>query len=170
MRKKLTAQVVAGLKPSAKGRVEIWDTLLPGLGLRVLSTGKKVLIVATRRPGAKHPVRLKLGEHPPLVLVEARTKARALTAGGVALCASIQFRPFAEQFLQHGRTKKGRSVRQTTQATYRKILIRYVAELHQRPIAAITRREIAALISNIATKSDRLAGPQHARTTIRLRY
>ncbi len=38
---RLTAASVKRLRPPAKGRIEHWDSLLPGFGLRVSETGRK---------------------------------------------------------------------------------------------------------------------------------
>jgi hypothetical protein len=38
---KLTQAAVERLKPPASGRIEVWDSQLPGFGLRVSETGRK---------------------------------------------------------------------------------------------------------------------------------
>ena len=62
------------------------------------------------------------------------------------------FKPLAEQFLAHGRTKRGRELRPATVRAYRRGLIVYAARLHSRPVQSIRRREIAALIETVATE------------------
>jgi integrase len=46
-RLRLTALGVERLKPPASGRIEVWDTILPGLGLRVTDQGRKTFVVMT---------------------------------------------------------------------------------------------------------------------------
>lgn len=41
--KKLTDTVVAKTKPPASGRLEYWDSLLPGFGLRITDKGARSL-------------------------------------------------------------------------------------------------------------------------------
>ena len=45
---RLTAASVERLRPPAKGRIEYWDNLLPGFGLRVSETGAKTWVLMYR--------------------------------------------------------------------------------------------------------------------------
>jgi len=56
---KLTQAAVNNLKPPPRGRVEIWDSQLPGFGLRISDKGRKTW-QAFYRVGGKM-VREKLG-------------------------------------------------------------------------------------------------------------
>ena len=56
---KLTQVAVDKLKPPATGRVEYWDSQLPGFGLRVSDTGRKTWQALYRVDGKM--VREKLG-------------------------------------------------------------------------------------------------------------
>jgi integrase len=152
MRRKLTELAVNRIKPPMTGRLEVWDLTLPGFGLRISSTGRRTWIVAVRRPGKSNPVRLKIGALPPMSLADARGKARETMAGG-APAEPVAFKDVLAAFLQHGRTKKGRPLRQNTADQYRRNLHGYAARLHNRPIEDITRREVAELIGGIATDS-----------------
>ncbi|MGE0118690.1 MAG: tyrosine-type recombinase/integrase [Dongiaceae bacterium] len=74
---KLTDRVVQGKKPPAEGYVELWDSHLPGFGLRLSAHGKRSFQVMTRVNG--RPVRYKLGTygiHPTETLAAARDEAR----------------------------------------------------------------------------------------------
>jgi integrase len=75
---KLTAMTVAKLKPPANGRVEHWDAVLPGLGLRVTDKGAKSWTVLYR-VGVRQR-RATLGRYPLMSLAEAREKAGELLA------------------------------------------------------------------------------------------
>jgi Arm DNA-binding domain len=89
---KLTELAVARVKPPAEGRREIWDAALPGFGLRITATGARSWVVAMRKPGAKHPARVKIGEPPEMGLSEARDRARALMRDPGALAVRDKLR------------------------------------------------------------------------------
>jgi len=79
--KKLTATVMSNLKPAPKGkRVELWDSLLPGFGVRVGETGRATFMVMYRTTdamtGRKVQRRHTIGRYPVVKLDEAREKAR----------------------------------------------------------------------------------------------
>ena len=71
---RLTAASVERLRPPAKGRIEHWDSLLPGFGLRVSETGAKTWVLMYRI--GRRQRRLTLGKYPALGLAKAREKAR----------------------------------------------------------------------------------------------
>jgi integrase len=73
---KLTALTVAKLKPPASGRAEHWDTVLPGLGLRVTDKGVKSWTVLYR-VGARQR-RATIGHYPATSLADARAAAGKL--------------------------------------------------------------------------------------------
>ncbi len=73
----LNNRAIRAIKPAAAGtRREIWDALVPGLGIRTTATGAKSFVLATRYPGSKNPVRRTLGSYGELTLEQARVKAR----------------------------------------------------------------------------------------------
>src|SRR5437868_13292048 len=55
----LTQAAVNNLKPPARGRIEVWDSQLPGFGLRISDTGRKTWQAFYRVDGKV--VREKLG-------------------------------------------------------------------------------------------------------------
>jgi integrase len=146
MRKRLTDLAVARMKD----RGEAWDTLLPSFGIRV-GARTKTWIIATRRPGARNPVRIRVGGYPDLGVAEARTKAREMMAAG-GPPATATFRPLAEEFLEHGRTRKGRPWRPATLSAYRAALLVAAEPLHGRRVHEIRRRDIADLLRVVAAK------------------
>jgi integrase len=151
MKRKLTDLSVARMKPPASGRVEIWDSVLPAFGLRVSATGRRTWMVALRRPGKKQPSRLTVGTAPPMSLAEARAAARVLMETG-ASPESVEFKVLAEEFLEHGRTRKGRSWRPATLRAYRGALIGCAAPLHHRHVRDVRRRDIADLLRAVAAE------------------
>jgi integrase len=151
MKKKLTDASVARLPLPATGRSDCWDLLLPGFGLRVSATGRRTWNLIRRKPGGKNPVREKLGEFPAMGVAEARARARAALAEPAV--SPVKLEELIEQFLAHGRTRKGRSLRQNSVDQYRRNLANYAAPLHRRAVAEIHRRDIAALLHRVSITS-----------------
>ena len=73
MRTKLTDRNV-NRKPPAKGQLEMWDTVLPGFGLRISYGGKRAYFIMARINGKQR--RLSVGNAALIGLAEAREKAR----------------------------------------------------------------------------------------------
>jgi integrase len=143
-RRRLTDLAVARLKDPGI----VWDTLLPAFGIRIGSKGR-TWIVATRRPGKRHPARLRVGAYPDLGVAEARTRAREMMVTG-APAEPIKFKALAEDFLEHGRSRKGRSWRPATLSAYRAALLVAAGPLHHRHVGDIRRRDIADLLRVVA--------------------
>lgn len=78
MKRKLTAAGVERMKAPASGRVEVFDSLLPGFGLRVSETGRKSWFVMYRLYGKL--IRQTIDTYPKIELDEARNRARASLA------------------------------------------------------------------------------------------
>lgn len=82
MKKKLTEMAVSKLAPEAGRRLEVFDTLTPGLALRITEGGKKSWSVMYRVAGRgdggnRGPLRrMTLGAYPLIDLKAARDKAR----------------------------------------------------------------------------------------------
>ena len=74
MKRTLTAQFVDRVKAPESQRVEVWDTKLRGLGLRITSRGIKTWAVVYRNNFGKQR-RYTLGRYPDLTLSDARTGA-----------------------------------------------------------------------------------------------
>ena len=72
---KLTKISADRVKPPKSGRRELWDTIVPGLHLRVTENGTKTYALMSRLHGKQ--LRMTLGRHGVISLEEARRKARA---------------------------------------------------------------------------------------------
>ncbi|MGO7331741.1 tyrosine-type recombinase/integrase [Rhizobium leguminosarum] len=72
---KLTKRVIDGLGPREKDYFE-WDDELPGFGVRVWPSGKKVYLAQYR--AGKQTKRFKIGAHGPLTVDEARKEAKVV--------------------------------------------------------------------------------------------
>lgn len=84
-RKKLTDKALSALGPAPAGtRYEIFDTIIPNMGVRVTDKvadnktgrGRASFFLLARFPPSTNPTRRALGEYPALELADARTKAR----------------------------------------------------------------------------------------------
>jgi integrase len=71
----LTDRFIRSLKVEPGARTEIWDAVVPGLGVRASDTTKAFVLVA-RYPGSNNPTRRSLGKYGRLTLEDARIKAR----------------------------------------------------------------------------------------------
>lgn len=74
---KLTKRIVDGLSPEANERI-IWDGEVPGFGIRIYPTGRKVYLVQYRSNGRTR--RKNLGQHGVLTADEARKEAKLVQA------------------------------------------------------------------------------------------
>jgi hypothetical protein len=149
MRTKLTELGVARLKPPKRGRLEVWDQTLPASGVRITENNARSWIVALRRPGAKHPSRIKLGQPGPngMSLAEARAKARELMTNPSALMAQSQPDTVAAvvaQFIERYQKPRNRRWLEVE-----RILTRELKPWANRLITSIVRRDIRELIDGI---------------------
>ena len=81
MAQRLTVETVEHAKPATAGtRRTLWDSVVPGLALRITDKGARSWVVMRRIKGEKLPVRRKLGEYPGMSLAAARTEARGWVA------------------------------------------------------------------------------------------
>lgn len=78
-RTKLTKRVVDAIVPPASGEVNLWDSEVPGFGLRVRYTGSRVYVVEYRNR-AQRKRRVTLGPHGRLTVDLARDLARQILA------------------------------------------------------------------------------------------
>jgi integrase len=168
-------------KPVAGKQVMIWDAVLPGFGVRVSGQGKLAFVVLRRPIGSKKPVRVTLGHFPPMTLEAARKAAQgALTELLAGKNPTIErerrireqqeadaktFAGVARRYLDHVQGK--RAIRQITGIVGRELLPRFDG----RPIASITKRELAAMIDEIKAKRSgpgvrKLGGEEAARQTL----
>jgi integrase len=153
MRAKLTELSVGRLKPPQSGRREIWDSTLPAFGLRITAAGARSYVVALRKPGAKHPSRIKVGEPGTMALADARAKARELMADPSALehqdpVPVDTVATVIEQFIARDQKPRNRHWHEVEQ-----ILNRELAPWLARPIQSITRRDVIERLDAIADRA-----------------
>src|SRR5262249_39682156 len=97
----LNDRIIRALKPAKPGkRVEIFDSLVPGLSVRTTDAGVKSFTLATRYPGHKHPARRTIGRYGEGSLEQASNTAREwlpLVARGIDPAVEIERQRLAEQ-------------------------------------------------------------------------
>jgi integrase len=158
MQAKLTELSVARIRPPKSGRLEVWDTTLPAFGLRITSAGARSYVVALRKPGAKHPARIKVGEpgEPPrgISLADARTRARELMADPGALEPHEEATPdtvasMAAEYVERHLKRNTRRWRDAEQMLARDVLPHW----GDRVAADIGRRDVLDLADGIMDRS-----------------
>lgn len=147
------------------GRVDYWDSVMPGMALRVSASGHRCYILAGRFPLApKFPTRRLIGEVGAITLADARDKARQwLALIGKGIDPKVQeareraaeqramrttFAAVAADYIeQHCSTlAKGDERRRIVQREF-------VARWGSRPIADITAEEMSAAIRQIKKRA-----------------
>lgn len=79
--KTLTVKGIEGLpRANAGKRYDVLDALVPGFGVRVMSTGRKSYFLIARFPGQKNPTRRTIASVGKLELSAARETARVGSA------------------------------------------------------------------------------------------
>jgi integrase len=175
--KKLEARVVANAKAPKSGRLELWDSLLPGFGLRVTDKNARTYFVMYRAPEERKQRRLKIGDAKIMSLGEAREAARdALrkVAHGVdpaeerRLSAKVSnvgtTCAVATDYLERYVKKSTRP--STFKETKRTFDVDVLPAWGSRPIGSITRRDAGELLYAITSRG---AEVQANRTLTRLK-
>ena len=168
----LTDLTVRSLAASSEKRTELWDTKLPGFGVRVSPSGTKTFVLLYYLNGRKH--RLSLGRFPFVTLAEARGKA--LTALGQSKkgldpkqaapkpSRTLRFEYVVEEFVEkHCRVHNRAS---TANETARLLHARFVPKWRGRDIRTIDRAEVLAVLDAAITAKTPSAA-NHALSAVR---
>jgi integrase len=183
VRKLLTDRKLGSLsraKPNGE-QYAIWDTINPHLAVRVSAKGKLAFIVMRRPAGGPKPVRVTLGHYPAMNLQAAREAAGEALAELVAgkrpkqererrvaeqrEADNTTFAAVAERYLKHAEGR--RTITAIRQLVERELVSRWGA----RPIGAISRREVIAMVEDVKDSTRRkgkrqLGGPVAARRAL----
>ncbi len=159
--KRLTDTGIANLNPPAAGRLEIWDAIVPGLGLRV-GARRKTFVVMARAEGRLR--RVSLGVFPGMGVAKARRKAREIieqAQNGIdpvearreAKVAKTQQRAntisaTVEEYIERYAKPRQRSWLQTK----RRLEIYLVDELGDTPVSSLTRADIVRVLDSVLEK------------------
>jgi integrase len=174
-------RTLKALTPAKAGkRYEIWDTKLPGFGVRVGDeidksrpgkAGQVTFILYTRFPSRPHPTRRAIGQYGVLTLEAARAKAAdwlELIRKGIdpavaeeeareaALRQQIQqqdrtFEAVAEKFIAHIKAQKERKAADVE----RDLREHFIKPWGKRPAASITPHDVAAVIDATVKRGKR---------------
>jgi integrase len=159
---KLTAKTIDTVQiPAGKAEVICYDSAIPGFGLRILAGGSRVLVFtykyggmtrrmtlgravpeaigAIRKAAAELHHKVRLGGDPAQVRDDARQKATQ--------AAVENFKAIADRFL----AEHGKSLRPRTLCEVKRYLEMVAKPLHGRPISTIEKRDVASLLSSVAS-------------------
>ena len=154
---RFTVKRLEALEPADK-RYEVRDTGQPGLALRVYPTGKKTFVVVKGVGGQGR--RIKIADFADITLDHARREAKALL-GQLATGADpikarretraqgITLNEALSQYLKLRQLKPG------TQANYQRFITRHLRAWLDRPILAITERDVLRRFQAITEQSGR---------------
>jgi integrase len=166
MRKRLTDDYVRKVKPPAKGRLEVADSEVPGLQLRVTAAGARSWRIRYRvkgLPGRRSDIP---GPYPTVTLADARQRAREIVAAAkrgvdlvelerqqiaqraVAAASADSVASVAQEFIR--RSLEGRKRAPSYIADTRRIFEAFVLpRWGTRDIRTITRPEVVALLDGV---------------------
>ena len=159
---KLDKLSINSLTGPAAGKSEViyWDQDLPGVGLRVLASGARTWIVRYR-VGRQQRV-VALGKGAALSPPEARKQAKPiLNMAKVGKDARIEVTEARSQatdtFIKLAESYIAKAIEPRRRPNYQRDVRRYLlvdaALLHDLPVAAITRKRIAALLDEMASRA-----------------
>lgn len=154
---RLTDLAIKRAAAPATGQSELWDSAIPGFGVRISSKGARSFVLLYRYQG--HPRRWTLGRYPALSLADARQMASdALTkleAGkdpqavegeqGVTLFADALERFFTAYCDQHNRPS-------TAAETKRNMRAIFLPPWQRRTLASLTRADVLAITDALIAK------------------
>jgi len=161
----LTDRKLKSLKPDPDGnRLTVWDSLMPGMAVRVSPLAHKSFYVVKRQAGRRQPSWVCLGHYPPMTLAEARSKAReallalidgrspATLAGqrrqALEVADELRFDHVAARFITEYAPRL-RSAK-VYAARIRRDLVPAFGSM---PIGEIRRRDVIRLLEDVAARS-----------------
>lgn len=150
-RQKLTEKTIANLKASGE-RLEIYDTYLPGFGIRISPSGGKSWFAFTRIHGKA--ARVTIGRYPVLGLKEAQVAARKVLA---EVAAGGDPRPEKKPppdtietlIAEFAKRHLVKLAAKSQQETLRHLNGRFLDRFAGRPPDTIKRAEVRALLDDI---------------------
>jgi integrase len=171
-----TDRSLKALAPARKGkRYELWDTKIPGFGVRVNDetdrarkgkAGRISFVLYTRFPGSPHPSRRALGRYGQLTLEAAREKAaqwRAMVDKGIDPAIAEEeerqarlrqldstFAAVAAKFIEYINANKERKAKDVERE-----LQPFIKALGHRPIASIKPSDVALIIEATVRRGKR---------------
>ncbi len=156
---KLTKRIVEAAQPNSDRELILWDTELPGFGLRVWPSGKRVYILKYRTSDG-HQRKATIGQHGPLTTVKARTRALKWLSeakhGGDPAGSALETRraptvgQLAQRYIEeHARAKKRPA---SIEADERQLRLYVLPALGRKKVASVTRADVAHLHHSMRQK------------------
>ena len=168
----LTDLAIRGLDPDRGKRLEIWDTKVPGLGVRASSHGTRTFVLMYRFDGTKR--RLGLGRYPTMSLAEAREKAWGIVrdvakgidpeAGAAATGSDNSFARLVSTFVDEHCRRHNRA--NTARETERIVKSCFVVHWGNRAITTIAAQDVRSVIGDLVA-SGRGSTANHALAAVR---
>jgi len=175
-KKYLTDRTLKSLAPARTGkRYEVWDTIIPGFGVRVNDesdraragkAGRISFVLYSRYPGSRSPERRTLGRWPEISLEKARHKAahwRTQIAKGIDPATAEEeerqarlrqnestFAAVTAKFIEYINANKERKAKDVERE-----LQPFIKALGHRPIAGIKPHDIALIIEATVKRGKR---------------
>ena len=176
-RQLLTDVAIRKLASPASGQLEVWDSRLPGFGIRVSSKGTRSFVLLYRYNGRSR--RLTLGRYPILSLADARAKAKQALAdvakqtdpGDAKKAArsgrSIEgygliFELFASEFIEKYAAPQNKDWRESQRIFARD----FIPHWRDRDIREISKADVTKIIDGIVARGSPGAA-NHALAAIR---
>ena len=161
--KKLTDVTLRALKAPKTGRLELWDSLLPGFGVRVTDKDARSYFVMYRSgAGAdRRQKRLKIGDAKILDLATARERAReALRQAQAGVDPAVKVKAadasppgFRATVVDYCERYIDKQTRGATTAEWRRIFaVDVIPEWQDRPVESIKRNDIEKLLDKITKR------------------
>lgn len=167
----LTDLTIRSLTAPPGNRIEVWDSKIPGFGVRVSSKGTKTFVLFYYLNGRK--IRQSLGRFPGTKLADARAKAHTLL-GQVSdgtdprqhdtySSNKLRFEQVVEEFVaKHCAVHNRKS---TAKETARLLRVRFATQWAARDIRQIGRGDVIAILDD-AMKSHTPSAANHALSAV----
>ena len=137
--------------PAEQKRIELWDNILPGFGVRVTGRGVKSYFVVTRL--GRQKIRVTLGKYPALPLADARDKAREVLESAMGGIDPRRTTPTApktiEALIEEFERRHLPNLKPKTQIQYRNALKNFAQRFKGRDPVTINKRELRAMLDDI---------------------
>lgn len=153
MKKNLTKRAIENLRPKEKGEFTVWDSKLPGFGIRVRASGRKSFVLYYRNSHNRLR-KITLGEYGVLSPVTARKngmklKGKVLEGEDPAgdKRPGMLFSDLVDNYKKHHAPKK-----KTGKEDIRILKKDFLPNLSHIPVKDITRRDIISILEDIAER------------------
>jgi integrase len=161
-RREITDAALRAMRPPERGHVELWDSLVPQLAVRVLPSGGVAWSVRARQPGGKR-IRASLGRWPAVTVKQARIQAKIelgkISAGGDPVgerraarqaAAAARSAPTVSDRLAEWQAARQPAWSERYATEISRLCDKVIGpKLGDRPLAMITREDWTSLISTV---------------------